>query len=272
MSYFEASAGAALEAYSAQSVYGRTDTKKTNGTQKTDDVKKADYGKTVGEPKLSEEAQKYYEKLKKMYGNYDFILVSKDQKENAKANAASYANAFKPVVLIDEEKIERMATDKEYRKKYEAILSGAANTLSQMKSQLQSSGANVKGYGMQVDDGGTASFFAVLEESSAAQRERIEKKHQQNIKEKKAAEKKAAKKASEERLEKMRERNSSKVESDEEETKNSEAKITGNETVVSASSLEELLQKVGDFVQNSKMNSVLTEEEQAIGGHIDFKG
>ena len=44
-------------------------------------------GKTIGDPKLSKEAQKYYEKLKKKYGNYDFILVSKDQKANAQANA-----------------------------------------------------------------------------------------------------------------------------------------------------------------------------------------
>lgn len=51
-----------------------------------------DLGKTIGDPKLSKEAQKYYEKLKKKYGNYDFILVSKDQKANAQANAAKYAN------------------------------------------------------------------------------------------------------------------------------------------------------------------------------------
>lgn len=65
---------------------------------------KSEYGKTVGEPKLSEEGKKYYEELKKKYGNYDFVLVSSDQKENAKANASKYANSFKTVVLIDEEK------------------------------------------------------------------------------------------------------------------------------------------------------------------------
>ena len=41
----------------------------------------------------------------------DFILVSEDQKETAKAQAGSYANASKTVVLIDEDKIERMAAD-----------------------------------------------------------------------------------------------------------------------------------------------------------------
>lgn len=118
-----------------------------------------DLGKTIGDPKLSKEAQKYYEKLKKKYGNYDFILVSKDQKANAQANAAKYANNIKTVVLIDEEKIERMAMDESYRKKYEGILSGATAQLQQLKSSVEKSGADVKEYGMQVNDGGTTSFF-----------------------------------------------------------------------------------------------------------------
>lgn len=80
------------------------------------------------------------------------------------------------VVLIDEDKVERMAEDENYRKQYEAIIANAASGISQLKSSLESSGANVKGFGMQVNDGGTATYFAVLEESSAAQRERIEKK------------------------------------------------------------------------------------------------
>ena len=103
-----------------------------------------DLGKTIGDPKLSKEAQKYYEKLKKKYGNYDFILVSKDQKANAQANAAKYANNIKTVVLIDEEKIERMAMDESYRKKYEGILSGATAQLQQLKSSVEKSGADVK--------------------------------------------------------------------------------------------------------------------------------
>ena len=115
----------------------------------------------------------------------DFILVSEDKKEQAKAQASNYANASKMVVLIDEDKVERMAEDENYRKQYEAIIANAASGISRLKSSLESSGANVKGFGMQVNDGGTATYFAVLEESSAAQRERIEKK---------AAEKKAEKK------------------------------------------------------------------------------
>ena len=138
-------------------IYFRTKAKQTTGN----------YGQTIGQPELSEKAAKYYEQLKKKYGNYDFILVSRDQKENAKANAAKYANGYKTVVLIDEDKIEQMATDEKFRKQYEGILSGAAAQIQQLKTSLQSSGANVKGFGMQVNDGGTLSFFAVLKKSSS---------------------------------------------------------------------------------------------------------
>lgn len=181
-------------AYAAQSDYSKsTKTKKpevfgtpdktagTTGTGKTSETaqtrgKTEDYGRTIGQPELSEKAQKYYEQLKKKYGNYDFILVSRDQKENAKANAAQYANSFKTVVLIDEDKIERMATDESYRKQYEGILSGAAAQMQQLKSSIEKSGASVKGYGMQVNDGGTLSFFAVLKKSSADRRRESRKK------------------------------------------------------------------------------------------------
>ena len=80
------------------------------------------------------------------------------------------------VVLIDENKIERMASDENYRKQYEGIIANAASGISQLASSLSATGTSVKGFGMQVNDNGTASYFAVLEKSSAAQKERIEKK------------------------------------------------------------------------------------------------
>ena len=60
-----------------------------------------------------------------------------------------------------------MAMDESYRKKYEGILSGATAQLQQLKSTVEKSGADVKEYGMQVNDGGTTSFFAVLRKSSS---------------------------------------------------------------------------------------------------------
>ena len=136
-----------IAAYAAQSDYSKNtknktmkDTTSAAGTAGTSEAKQTkgttgNYGRTIGQPELSEKAAKYYEQLKKKYGNYDFILVSRDQKENAKANAAKYANGYKTVVLIDEDKIEQMATDEKFRKQYEGILSGAAAQIQQLKEK-----------------------------------------------------------------------------------------------------------------------------------------
>lgn len=246
------------KAQNVQDVYGAYDARESDRTRQ----KTANYGKTVGEPQLSDKAARYYEQLKKKYGNYDFILVSEDQKANAQANAAKYANPYKTVVLIDEEKIEKMASDEKFRKQYENILSGASSQLAQLKAHMENSGANVKGYGMQLSDGGTASFFAVLKKSSSDQKARIEKKAEQKKTEKKAAEKKAAKKEKEERLKEGRTAKTEKNrETDEEET------IT-----ITAGSMEELLQKIRDFTQNERINSVQTDIEKMVGGNIDFRG
>ena len=189
-----------------------------------------------------------------------------DKKEQAKVQASSYANASKMVVLIDEDKVERMAEDENYRKQYEAIIANAASGISQLKSSLQSSGANVKGFGMQVNDGGTATYFAVLEESSAAQRERIEKKAAEKKAEKKAAEKKAEKKHQKEKLEEARSEKTEKTDvSDKTDTDSGTVTIT-------ASSVEELLQKIQDYMQLAKSDTVLTEAEKKVGQNIDFCG
>ena len=263
-----------IGAYAAQSDYSKsTKTKKseafgtpdktagTTGTGKTSETaqtrgKTADYGRTIGQPELSEKAAKYYEQLKKRYGNYDFILVSRDQKENAKANAAKYANGYKTVVLIDEDKIEQMATDEKFRKQYEGILSGAAAQIQQLKTSLQSSGA-------QVNDGGTLSFFAVLKKSSAEQKARIEKKAEQKKTEKKAAEKKAAKKEKEERL---KDKKSDKV-ADSKEEAGTEDTVT-----ISAGSIEELLSKIETYNFNTRSDSVQTAGERQVGQNFDFRG
>ena len=125
-------------------------------------VKPGNYGKTIGKAQLSETGAKYYEELKKKYSNMDFVLVSKDMKDYAKQNASSFGNANKMVVLIDEEKIERMATDENFRAKYEGLISRAQSQMPQLKSIAEQQG-NVKSIGMQVNDNGTASFFAVMQ-------------------------------------------------------------------------------------------------------------
>lgn len=68
---------------------------------------KAGYGTVVGNVELSDKAKSYYDKLKNKFHGMDFILVSKDMKSQVEANASAYGNASKPVVLIDEEKLEK---------------------------------------------------------------------------------------------------------------------------------------------------------------------
>lgn len=227
-------------------VYSKSETTKTDETS----GKKKVSGQTIGNPKLSEKASKYYEQLKKKYSNMNFILVSEDQKENAKANAAGYANSNNMVVLIDEDKIERMASDENYRKQYEGIIANAASGISQLASSLSATGTSVKGFGMQVNDNGTASYFAVLEKSSAAQKERIEKK---------AAEKKEAKKTAEKKAEKKRKETGDVDDTDDTET-----------VTVTASSIEELLEKIKDQEQLFLSDIVKTPQEKNVGQNVDF--
>jgi len=223
-----------------------------NAVTKTEEVKKSNVsGKTVGQPKLSDKAKKYYDELKNKYGKMDFVLVSSDMKDMAKANAASFANPNKMVVLIDEDKIERMAEDEEFRKKYEGVIASAQQNMPKLKEAFGNS-ENVKGYGMQVHDNGTASFFAVMKKSSDQQTARIQEKREAKRAEKKAADKKAAKKAQEERI---REKRAEKA-----------------QEIISASSVEELVRKVEDYQFTQRSDSVMTDSEMMVGQHIDFRG
>jgi len=216
--------------------------------------KSGEYGKTVGKPELSEEGKKYYEELKKKFSNMDFILVSDDMIDQAKANSASFANPSKTVVLISEEKVEKMATDEEYRKQYEGIITNATTQLAQMQQGFESTGADVMGYGIQVDDNGTASYFAVLKKASAAQKERIAEQAAEKKAKEKAAEKKAEAKEEKERLEEVIKSNK-----------------LDNVTIISASSVEELLKKISNYVYEERSNTVQTPEEKMIGQHFDFQ-
>lgn len=225
-------------------------------TAESDGSKKAEkryavHGKTVGEPKLSENAQKYYEELKKKYGNMDFVLVSNDMKDRAKAMAGSFARPDKAVVLIDEAKIEQMASDEDFRKKYESIIQGAQGQLTNMKNQLTGKGS-ILSYGMQVEDDGNVSFFAVTEKSYAAQRERIARKAEQKKVEKREMQKETREAEAKERLEKRRE--------------------TAETETVTASSLDELIRKLEDMEYLNMSNQVMTQEELQLGQHIDFRG
>ena len=249
----------------ANNTYGTKETKDAKSSKdvslekQTEVGKKVDVkGKTIGQPKLSEKAAKYYEELKSKYQNMDFILVSKDMKETAQANAGSFANPQNMVVLIDEEKIERMAEDEKYRKQYENVIASAQTQLPQLKQALGAF-SNVKGFGVQVKDNGVTSFFAVMSKSFNDQAARLEKRRVEKKAEKKEAEKKAEKKERQERLEEKREEHRL-------ETKKAE------EEIFSADSIDELVKLVEDFNYQFVSDTTMTEEEKSLGTVIDFKG
>ena len=221
--------------------------------------KKTDYGMTIGDVELSDKAKEYYEKLKSKFGNMEFILVSNDLKSEVQKNAASYGNANKQVVLIDVEKLEKMANDPSFAKKYEGIIAMAQTKLTEMKNSLTSSGANVKNFGITADANGTLSYFATLEKSSEAQAKRIEKQREEKAEAKKAEKKKAEKEKAEERIEEAKEKRAEEAE-----------KVSYD--FIKADSVESLFDKVSTYSYNYAADTVVTREELNFGQNIDYKG
>ncbi|MCR4617992.1 MAG: DUF6033 family protein [Lachnospiraceae bacterium] len=231
--------------------------------------KTSEYGNTIGDVKLSDKAKDYYNQLKGKFHNMEFIAVSKDMKAQVQANAAAYGNANKMVVLIDEEKLERMATDESFRKKYEGIIAMSQTKMAEAKNSLTSSGASVKNFGMSVDSNGKESFFATVEKSQDLQKKRIEKKAAEKKEQKAKEKKKTEKEAREERLQKAKDKKTEKTD-DEEEPQDID---DGKEYVtIEAKSMDELLSKVQKYSYSEALNRVFTDSERRVGGYVDFRG
>ncbi|MCR5609970.1 MAG: DUF6033 family protein [Lachnospiraceae bacterium] len=242
----------------SESVSSKVETKKWSPLDEKSSLipKNTEYGTTIGEVALSDKAKDYYEKLKSKFGNMEFIAVSKDMKDKVQQNAAAYGNSSKMVVLIDEEKLERMANDESYRKKYEGIISMSQTKLEEAKNSLFSSGASIKNFGISVDSNGNEKLFATVEKSQELQKKRIEKKAEEKREQKIKDKKQAEKKAKEERLE---------------EAKEKRLKEKSYETI-EADSMEELINKVQIYSSNNAMQRVKSESERMVGTNVDFKG
>lgn len=225
------------------------------------------YGTVVGNAQLSDKGKNYYDQLKNKFHGMDFILVSKDVKSQVQANASAYGNANKPVVLISDEEVEKMANDEAYRNKYEGIITMAQTKLDEAKNSLLASGASVKNFGMSVDSDGRASFFATIDKANEAQRKIVEKR-QAAKKEAKAKEAKAhAKEEAAERLEKRREANRA------DKTEKTDSTDDDREYLeFSSDSLEDLVARISKYTYDNSARNVMTEAESMLGQSIDFKG
>ena len=150
------------------------------------------------------------------------------------------------------------------------MIDEATTKLADMKDQLEESGVEVKSLGVSIADDGSMTLFASIEEMSAKRQEHLEK-----MREKKAAEKEDAEAAEEKK----------KAEAEDEEAVGKFGRPDGprgsrpddfaprfpekvKETTVSATSVEELLEKI----QNVDWSQVEAKEKRPpIGGHFDFQ-
>ncbi len=228
-------------------------TSQVSNTSQKSEVKKPDskYGRTIGNPQLSEKAQKYYEELKKKYGDMDFILTSSDMAKSAMDSTASYASDKDTVVVVDEATIEKMANNQDFRKKYEGILVNAKSQLSDLKDNLikntKDGTGTLKNLGIQINSDGTTSFFAVME--------RTNEKISSNNKEKKETDKTTAKKAD-----------------SKSKTNEADKKSYTETTTVKASTVESLMEAINELQQRWMTDSAKTPEEKIVGQTIDFRG
>ena len=232
-------------------------TSQVSNTSQKSEVKKPDskYGRTIGNPQLSEKAQKYYEELKKKYGDMDFILTSSDMAKSAMDSTASYASDKDTVVVVDEATIEKMANDQDFRKKYEGILENAKSQLSDLKDNLikntKDGTGNLKNLGIQINSDGTTSFFAVMEKTN--------EKISSNNKEQKETDKTTAKKAEK------------KIDSKSKSNEADKASYTET-TTVKASTVDSLMEAINELQQRWMADFAKTPEEKMVGQTIDFRG
>ena len=231
-----------------------TKNKVTPASEMTKNVKN-----TIGNPTLSKDASNYYETLKEKHSDVEFVLVSEDQKTTAKETATNINSNKSMIVLISEDEVEQMASDETVQNKNEQIITDAKAQMPSLMEQLKESGTNVKSFGMEFDDNGNATYFAVLDNSRHTQKERIENTLAEKRAEKKADTKEAEEKAKESKKEiSIHQPNKPRSNSKE------------NLTTVTASSMDALIQKIQTNAYASRADYVMTAQEKMIGQGFDF--
>ena len=218
------------------SLSGKYDNKVNKETAKVSNGKNS-----IGNPKLTDAASKYYEELKSKYSDMEFVLVADDQMETAKAQSSNIASDKSMIVLISESELEEMTVNEETRTNNEKLIEDARSQMPEMMEKLKESGTEVKSFGIEVKDG-VVSYFAVLDKAAAAQKERIEAKQEEKLAEKK-----------ENVADKAKQPN------------RKEDLVT-----VSASSIDELLKKLQSVAYEAMADNVQTPQEKMVGQHFDF--
>lgn len=213
--------------------------------KKTSESKENAKTKKTTQPKLSERAQKLLEKLRKIYGNMDFMVADYENETDAKAILSRGTKEFS--VLFSSEELEKMASDAKYEQEYMDKVQQAVRMSEQINRQYgfePTTGKNMNGseitrVGISFNSDGSMSFFAELEKVSAKQRERIEEAREEKRSQKKEEAKKAEKEKWEDSI---------------------------KSTTVWAGSLEELFEKI----KGVDWNTIHSEGRNESGKKVDF--
>lgn len=207
--------------------------------EKAQTAEKTEQTRTEG-VKLSDKAQKLLKELRKTYGNMDIMVADYETEEEA---AAYLARGRKEInVLIDPEELEAMAADEEIKNRNLALIDEAAGKLSQMKEQMKEELGDkeqeVTQVGIVIGKDGTLSYFASLEEMSEKRKEQLEKKEEKTGAVNKTRDKKY----------------------------DTAPEQRGKTTMVKASSIEELLEKIKEV----DWSKVKEEPVKTAGGRFDY--
>lgn len=218
--------------YGASGYYGSQAAQKQQKSKSTKKTETAGKTNKAGQPKLSKKAQELLEKLRKTYSNMDFMVADYDRGEEAKEILSRGTKEFS--VLFSTEELEKMASDEKYEKEYMDRVQGAVRMSEQINEQFGFEAAKGKTSGESIitkmgiafNKDGSVDFFAELEKAGEQQKAMIEKSLEKRAEEKKAAAKR---------------------------------------TTVTASSMEELVQKIKEVDWNK-----IKETEKTEGERFDF--
>lgn len=110
--------------------------------------------------KLSKTAQDYLDKLKKKYGNMDFIIADYSTDEEADKLLAKGKGEYN--VLITPALLERMAADEDVAAEYEGKIDQSVESIEQVRTGLGEDADMVDKYGVTFDSEGNMSIRAKL--------------------------------------------------------------------------------------------------------------
>lgn len=151
------------------------------------------------EDKLSTQAKSYLEKLRKQYGDYDFIIA--DAGDDRRKLLDKSDKEFSVILSSDE--LEKMASDENYANEKMDTVNRITNMLDRICKEFgyerswgkeNESDTIINKLAVSLNDDGSMSIFAELEKMTEKQKEYIEKLQDKRAEEKKAAEKSEEKK------------------------------------------------------------------------------